>query len=80
MAVLSNLVRERAVKTTEDLAIEVFEAREALNCHAQRNVFGMNYEDRKASAVQFALAQERAFKARAALDAHISSPGNKQEN
>ncbi len=45
--------------------------------HSQRNVFGMNYEERKASSIEYALAQERAAKAQRALDEHVQ--GNRTE-
>lgn len=59
------------MKTTEELAIEVFEAKEKLKRLAMTNQ-REKYEDRQADAVEYALAQERMFNAQRVLDERIA--------
>jgi uncharacterized protein Smg (DUF494 family) len=57
---------ETTEKTTEQLALEHFEAQEHFNALRMMNT-PTDYEERKKSAVQYALAQEALRKAEQAL-------------
>lgn len=59
------------MKTIAELAAENFEAQERVSCMAIQNVAGMDYDERRKSAIAYAEAQARAVAAKAALDEAI---------
>lgn len=59
------------MKTIAELAAESFDAQERVRGMAIQNVAGMDYEERKKAAIEYAEAQARAASAKAALDVAI---------
>lgn len=59
------------MKTIAELADEEFKAREYLRMLSVQNVAGLDYEERRKSAIAYAEAQAKASAARAALDEAI---------
>ena len=53
----------------EKLAEEVFKAEECFKALGMANSFGLEYEERKAQSIAYALAETRMFEARQALRA-----------
>ncbi len=66
-------------KTIAELAVEEFELRERLRYLGACNTSGLDYEERKKQATEYAEARAAAFSAWKALEDAIQSGASKQE-